>query len=255
MSEEAKKVIFLPLEMKKERIIINRRGIRNIVGLIAGLAMMILSSSVSAQTLEVGLFGGGSYYLGEMNPAVPFKNTQLAYGAIARYNQDLRWSFRLSYQRGGIKGYDEQTGRLEPQDYSFEAKVNDISLVAEFNFLEYFTGSRRNFFTPYIFGGVGYSILSNVSSEASDSFKNSFVIPFGFGFKYSVSKKIGIGLEWGMRKTFTDYVDGVNSIEYQTGDASLSDAADNWDWYNLFGLSVTYKINLRSKLKCNLDGW
>lgn len=255
MSEVAKKVIFLPLEIKKERIIINRRGIRNLTGLIAGLVMMFSASSVSAQSLEVGLFGGGSYYLGEMNPAVPFKNTQLAYGAIARYNENLRWSFRLSFQRGGIKGLDEQPDRLTPQDYSFEAIVNDISLVAEFNFLEYFTGSSRKFFTPYIFGGVGYYFVSNVTGDASESFKNSVAIPFGFGFKYSVSKKIGIGLEWGIRKTFTDYLDGVSSVEYQTGEADLTDVSDNWDWYNFFGLSVTYKINLRSKVKCNLDGW
>jgi hypothetical protein len=35
-------------------------------------------------------------------------------------------------------------------------------------------------------------------------------IPFGIGAKMNVSKKVGIGLEWGPRKTFTDYLDDVS---------------------------------------------
>jgi len=221
-------------------------GFKYLKGFIVGIIIALFSFPASAQTLEIGLFGGGSYYLGEMNPTIPFKNTKLAYGAIARFNANKRWAFRLSYQRGGIVGVDTKTGRVEEQNYSFESTVNDISAVAEFNFLEYFTGSNKVFFTPYLFAGFGYYITDMSSS---------FVIPFGFGFKYSVSKRIGLGLEWGMRKTFSDQLDGVNSLEYQTGIDIGDDNNSTWDWYNFTGITVTYKINLRSKHKCNLEGW
>jgi hypothetical protein len=38
-----------------------------------------------------------------------------------------------------------------------------------------------------------------------------FAIPFGVGFKYALDKKSSIGLEYGLRKTFTDYIDDVST--------------------------------------------
>jgi hypothetical protein len=36
-------------------------------------------------------------------------------------------------------------------------------------------------------------------------------IPIGFGFKYTIDAKWGVGIEYGMRKTFTDYIDDVST--------------------------------------------
>lgn len=38
-----------------------------------------------------------------------------------------------------------------------------------------------------------------------------FTIPFGIGMKYALDKKSSIGLEYGLRKTFTDYMDDVST--------------------------------------------
>lgn len=38
-----------------------------------------------------------------------------------------------------------------------------------------------------------------------------FTIPFGVGMKYALDKKSSIGLEYGLRKTFTDYMDDVST--------------------------------------------
>jgi hypothetical protein len=59
----------------------------------------ITSLSGSSQTLELGLFGGGSYYIGDLNPGKHFINTQLAYGITARYNIDTRWAVTMSDMR------------------------------------------------------------------------------------------------------------------------------------------------------------
>ena len=38
-----------------------------------------------------------------------------------------------------------------------------------------------------------------------------FVIPFGVGMKYAIDKRSFIGIEYGLRKTFTDYMDDVST--------------------------------------------
>jgi hypothetical protein len=246
----------------------NWMGNKYLKGLLVGISIALFSFPASAQTLEVGLFGGGTYYHGEMNPVLPFRNVNLAYGAIVRYNPNLRWAFRASYQRGDITGVDDMPGRVEPRDFSFNTTINDISLIAEFNFLEYFTGSNKNYFSPYLFIGISGFIANYKPVDSQLEQYNSdpligFAIPFGFGIKYSVSKRIAIGFEWGMRKSFSDYLDGVNALEYQTGnlpdlesgETRQSDDNLTGDWYNFTGITVAYKIDLRSKTKCNLEGW
>ncbi|MBU0764596.1 MAG: outer membrane beta-barrel protein [Bacteroidetes bacterium] len=39
-------------------------------------------------------------------------------------------------------------------------------------------------------------------------------IPVGFGFKYGLNRRWTVGLEYGLRKTFTDYIDDVSSTYY-----------------------------------------
>lgn len=293
MSIVLKKVIFLPLKIKRGKIIRNRIKMKYLKGLLAGVVFTLLSFPASSQTLELGLFGGGSYYLGEMNTAMHFSGTQLAYGALARLNVNKRWAFKFSYSRGKVKGDDSRYAFIEGSGLNFESRINDFSAVAEFNFLEYFTGSKKNYFTPYIFAGIGFFTFNPKSYEgvalqplgtegqnegfAGRSPYNKWGIsfPFGFGFKYSVSERIGIGVEWGMRKTFTDYIDDVSTSYYLIGSeidpgdvaGMQSDPTRNHepymqrgdnktaDWFNFFGVSVTYKINLRSRLKCNMEGW
>lgn len=239
-------MIFLPLKIKNIQVNQSIMRFRFLKGLLTGIILLLFINSGQTQTMEIGLFGGGSYYLGEMNPAFHFKKTQPAYGALVRFNINPRWAVKLSYYRGGFEGIDTVTGRLVPQNYSYSATMNDISVVAEFNFWEYFTGSKKSFFSPYVFGGGAFYFSDN---------STGFAIPFGVGAKFSLSSRFALGAEWGMRKTFTDVLDGVNATEYQSGIDLGSDKTSTWDWYNFFGISVTYKINLRSKLKCNLEGW
>jgi len=225
---------------------------KKLTGWIMIVVMAWVAMPATAQTLEVGLFGGGSYYLGEMNPGTHFKNTHLAYGVLARLNTNRRIAFTFSVYHGTIEGTDNVTGRVDtvpanqPGYYSFKTGLNDISATASFNFLEYFTGSKRHFWTPYVFGGLGFNF---------SEFAASLNVPFGLGFKFGLSERLGAGIEWGMRKTFTDKLDNVNFTEYQSGLDTGKDKTGTWDWFNFFGINLTYKINLRSKIKCNLEGW
>lgn len=63
-----------------------------------------------------------------------------------------------------------------------------------------------------------------------------FTIPFGIGMKYTIDKKSSIGLEYGLRKTFTDYIDDTSTSYVYTkeGEArgSIDQASINAMGYN-----------------------
>ena len=251
-------------------------------------------SSASAQrTLEIGGFGGGSYYIGDINPALHFYGTKPAYGALARLNLNPRIAMRLSWSRGKVTGDDTKTKVVSNRNLSFLTIINDISFTGEFNFWEYYTGSKRNYFTPYIMGGFslffynpkslsGADLRSlgtegqNVGFDGRKPYKKwSLAFTFGFGFKYSLTEKLGLGFEWGMRKAFTDYIDDVSTTYYIDGSTIdpdntaqiLSDPTmshkpyvqrgndKNFDWYNFTGISITYKCDLIGRKKCNTTKW
>jgi hypothetical protein len=245
--------------------------------------IFLFSFGANAQSLETGIFGGCSYYLGDLNPGMQFKHIKPAFGLLARYNLDRRWTFRLSAYHGEVKSNDAN----ERRNLKFNSKITEISAQVELSFFPYFTGSLRTYFTPYIFAGVSMFMfnpkadgvkLRNIGTEGQfvgfDGRKEykltNFSIPFGFGFKYSLSKKVGLGFEWGIRKTYTDYIDDVSTTYYLDGHSidprninqALSDPtfdhqpymergdpATN-DWYAFAGITITYKFNLRGRTRC-----
>jgi hypothetical protein len=237
--------------------------------------------------MEIGFYGGVSYYLGDLNPGKHFLNSQLSFGILARYDIDSRWAVKISAFRGKVKGNSQSSSFLPDRNLSFESPVTDISAVAEFNFLKYFTGSRREFISPYIYAGIsaffydpvanGYSLRSlgtegqKIGYEGRTPYSNvSVAIPFGLGVKFSLAKNLGMTLFWEMHKTFTDYLDDVSQTYYLNSqnidpnnpEEVLSDPSlnhqpgmergdpKNMDWYSFTGLTVTYKFKLHGSRKC-----
>lgn len=278
---KSKKMILLPLKIRKEEKIKDCMLNRFLTLVFTLIVFTLLPLSSSAQkTMEVGVFGGGSYYLGDLNPALHFNQIQLAYGGVVRYNINDRWTVRASYYRGKLKGDDIKTNAIANRELNFTSPVNDISVVAEFSWFKYFTGSKRSYFTPYLFAGISYFNfkpqnndgveLQPLGTEGQNSgfngrspySLNSFAFPFGFGVKYSINKRIGLAFEWGMRKTFTDYIDDVSST-YANNPSIIADPTESHtagmqrgddkknDWYNFTGITLTYKFNLYDKRKCN----
>lgn len=251
--------------------------------------MLVFFANVAAfnQDMEAGVFGGGSYYLGDINPGLHFKEIKPAYGLLARFNQNMRLSGRLSVMFGEIAGADSKVNYVEDRDLKFNSKITDITAVAEFNFLNYFTGSSRNYVSPYIFGGISFFMfnpkadgveLQSIGTEGQligfdgrkQYSKFSVALPFGIGVKYSLTDRIGLNFEWGVRKTFTDYLDDISKTYYLTGSdinpqntgQYLSDPTmrkdpgmqrgnpKNKDWYFITGLSLTYRFDLFGRKKC-----
>ncbi|MCD4746122.1 MAG: DUF6089 family protein [Bacteroidales bacterium] len=254
--------------------------------LIIVIFALFLLTETQSQTLEPGIFAGGSYYLGDLNPMYHFVQTQLALGLFIKYNFDSRWSFKFGGYRGSVKGDDAITKYYEERDLRFSTEIIEFSAIFELNFLDYFTGSRRNYMTPFIFGGasvfyfkpkLGMKNLKTLGTEGQNRnfdgrevySQTGFGIPFGIGFKYSLSRRIGFTAEWGLRKTLTDYIDDVSTTYFLDSDTEdpngilrYSDPnmdhkpymqrgnSRTQDWYSFVGITLTYRIDLIKQNKC-----
>ena len=209
------------------------------------------------KTLELGPHVGMSYYMGDLNPTMPFAQAQLQYGGLVRFNYDNRWTFRFDYSRATVTASDEVIKWRPERGLNFTSKINDFSLVAEFNFIEYYTGNPKKNVSPYIFGGVSvfqYTAFANVNGILVDlsNHKTEYVdpdakwyekmfgktspigvsIPFGMGVKFSLSRHRAGTVEWRMQKTFTDYLDDVATV-YPEQNQHAVYTADDGTTYDL----------------------
>ena len=189
------------------------------------------------KTLEVGPHAGLSYYMGDLNPTLPFAMSQLEYGGVVRFNYNNRWTFRADYSYVTVKADDEIIKWRPERDLNFTSKIHDLSFVAEFNFMEYYTGNPKRNVSPYIFGGLSvfyYTAFTTIADSLIDLsdhltepapaepkwYDNAFgktspigiSIPFGMGVKLALSKHMAATVEWRMQKTFTDYLDDVGTV-------------------------------------------
>ena len=175
----------------------------------------------------------------------------------------------------------------------------DIATEIEFNFLPFDgpegervrAGSEKYYYTPYVF--IGISLFSfNPQAEYNGTWYDlqplgtegqgtiayldkekyslsQFSIPIGAGIKYDINKKVNFAVEWGIRKTFTDYIDDVSTtyanpvaISSEKGQVAsrLSDQSldldtkygnvgrqrgnsKNNDFYAFAGIMVTFKVS------------
>lgn len=254
------------------------------------LVLLIACGSMglkSQNALEIGAFGGISYYIGDINPGIPFKQIEPAYGLLGRYYTNTRWAFRFNLNMTDLTGDDLVVKHNEDRALNFRTRLYDASLIAEFNFFDYFTGSTRNYISPFIMGGISLFHFTPYDNEgnalrpqgnegqfATDADGNrigpapysqfGFSIPFGLGVKYSLTKRLGMAIEWRMHKTFTDYIDDISTVYYEDTQAPsgvLFEAGmqrgnrNANDWFSFAGVSLTYKFNLVKRTRClELDG-
>ena len=247
---------------------------------------------------EIGVFLGCSYYIGDLNPVGHFNQfTKPAAGAVFRYNFNSRLAARGNVLFGSLEGDDSFSNSASQQqrNLKFRSDIYELSGQLEFNFLDFEIGNDYKSFSPYIFAGLaGYKFnprgqinetwvdlqplgtegqgLPNGASKRKYKL-TQFSIPFGVGVKISLSKNIGISIEWGIRKTFTDYLDDVSTRYYDpaviaarrgTNAALLSDPSigtdpnytnvgrqrgnpNTKDWYTFSGIALTIKLKEKRK--------
>jgi hypothetical protein len=215
--------------------------------LITILSIMVSCTAYGQKNLDIGLIGGGMYYLGDLNTYRHFYHTHLAGGVLLRYNFNSRYSLRGHLISGSLSARDSDfPGKFQKiRNRTFQTPVMEVNVHGEYNFFPYSVTSKKNNFTPYVFVGANFFIASYATYVYQTS------IPFGIGFKVNLGRRVGFGGEWGFRKTFTDYLDDLSNRK--TFPSSVTNADEPYymkqrgyyhmnDWYSFAGLFLSFRI-------------
>jgi len=144
---------------------------------------------------------------------------------------------KAGFVYGQVSGDDALTDEIyrKNRNLHFKSPIAELSIQLDyFPFREYFghiyrsngvVGKRVNHLSPYLFGGIGgfwfnpkakyqgsWVALRPLQTEGVDYSKFSIALPVGMGLKYAIDKQWSIGLEVGLRYTFTDYIDDVSTV-------------------------------------------
>ncbi|HEY1039557.1 MAG TPA: DUF6089 family protein, partial [Bacteroidia bacterium] len=121
---------------------------------------------------DVGLFLGGSYYLGDLNPRAHFAMSQPAGGLFYRFNYSHRFAFRGGVNLGSVMADDSQSDNKDQleRNLNFKSRIYELYGKAEFNFVEYQIGSKY-FFSPYVYLGVA-AFYFNPQGQVNNNWVN-----------------------------------------------------------------------------------
>ena len=210
------------------------------------LIIFILGLTKSiAQIHEIGVFLGGSNYIGDVGKTNYVNPNELAFGILYKWNKSPRHSWRFSYMQSRITANDldsKVSGRFI-RGYSFVNNIKEFSAGLEFNFFDFNLHQFGTKVTPYVFTGLSYTnydelfILNGVTKK--DINHGVFAIPMIVGVKSNLTKEWILGLEVGARYTMTDNLDG--SLPKNANLQSLKFGNINSkDWYVFTGFTLTY---------------
>lgn len=208
------------------------------------LAMSALATmSVAQETYryEVGGGLGMSGYIGDAG-GNPMKHPGWAGGGIFRYVIDRRWSLKANLIVASISGRSDGISYPGGAVYEFNSTLYDVGAQMEFNFFNFGIGSKYmnlKRITPYLTVGIGATYAT------PDVGGNAFAIalPMGVGVKYKLKERLNLGLEFTMRKSFGDGLDGLSDLN-----GIQHSFAKNTDWYSVLMVSVTYEFGKRCKV-------
>lgn len=183
---------------------------------------------------EIGLLAGTAYYLGEVNPHKHFGTAlKLSGGLSFRNNFNKRWTMKASLLYGQVEAYDADSDDpwIRNRNLHFRNQFIESSLQFELNYFDYQIGSD-NWISPYLFMGLSYTSMKpqasingvwfelqplgtegQGTSEGEAKYNTGIItMPLGMGLKVNIYKIFGFSMEWGIRRTFTDYFDDISGV-------------------------------------------
>lgn len=186
-----------------------------------------------AQKLHADLFGGITTYQGELQgKRFTIDQSNIAVGVGASYDLTEKFIIRSGFTYGVLEGNDKKNTTAKDvalRNLQFKSALTELHLGLEYNLFRLegksltpylFAGVAAYHFNPYTKDVAGNKVfLKPLSTEgqglaAYPDRKNykltQLALPFGGGIKFKVSDDLQIGLELGLRKLFTDYLDDVS---------------------------------------------
>lgn len=202
-------------------------------------------TKLNAQIHEIGVFLGGSNYVGDIGKTNYIAPNELAFGILYKWNKSPRHSYRFSYTQAKITGNDLNSkvpGRYQ-RGYNFENNIKEVSLGLEFNFFDFNLHEFGQRVTPYVYTGIAYfsyDQLFIVNGQYQVDYTDSaFALPMTLGLKSNITRSLILGAEVGVRYTLTDNLDGSNP-ENKNLETLKFGNINSKDWYVFTGFTLTY---------------
>lgn len=190
--------------------------------------------------LEFGVGGGVLNYSGDLVRGVDISNVRPALAVHHRMNFSQDVSIKWALTSGVLVGKEAPVDPFSRQrDYSFSINIAELSSVIEYHFLDYKHDKSPIRWSPYAFGGIGFTRVSGVEEPREDFNRIQTVIPFGIGFKHLIGKRFSIDADMGVRKTFFDLLDNISDGDLALKNYQYGNPNDN-DWYYYVGVSLSF---------------
>jgi hypothetical protein len=246
----------------------------------------------SAQKIHINTFIGLSNYQGDLqDKRFTFNQSHLALSVGASYELTEKLLLSSGITIGKVAADDKFNNRNNLRNLNFTSNITEGHLGIEYyfrNLYDYsvspyvFAGFAVYHFNPYTRDSIGNKyFLRALSTEGEGFLQNKkyynltqLAIPFGGGVKFALNDNVRLGLEVGMRKLFTDYIDDVSTNyvdqslllqnrgskavelafrggELKTGatyppGGSKRGGSENKDWYYFTGLTASFRIGAGS---------
>jgi len=197
------------------------------------------------QIHEIGVFVGGSNYIGDVGTMDYFAPNDMALGILYKWNKSTRHSWRFSYKMASITAKDVESNAPNRNLRGFEIKndIKELSAGLEFNFLDFDLHQSDFVWSPYVYTGLSAFVYDEtyiINKENEEDYQDySFAIPMVVGIKAKITNHLVLGLETGARYTFTDNLDGSNP-ENENFETLKFGNLNNKDWYIFTGFTLTY---------------
>jgi opacity protein-like surface antigen len=195
------------------------------------IILFFLPLFTSAQNWHLSFRLGLANYQGDLRQrAFGLGQSKFAGTLGVRYDLSEHLVARTHFTLTGLQADDarNKNASLKNRNLSFQTKLWDWEFGAQYNILNL----NDKWWTPYVFAGVsvfhirpatidnaGNKVFLQPLSTEGQGFASGrkkykstqLAIPFGFGGEYALNEDMRVGIEFGYRKTFTDYIDDVST--------------------------------------------
>ncbi|MDG5492870.1 DUF6089 family protein [Psychroserpens sp. SPM9] len=205
-----------------------------------------------SQIYEVGVFAGGSNFIGDVGSTTYISPDSPALGLLFKWNRSPRHSWRISVIYADLKGKDSKSDdpRRKERNYSFDSNLLEISAGMEFTFVDFDLHKSGIKVTPYLYSGISTAKHDNYYFDNSGVYTSentsswALGIPITLGIKSNITNHLILGFEVGARYTFSDEIDGSVPDDPFRENFSFGNINSN-DWYVFTGFTLTYTFGQR----------
>lgn len=224
-----------------------RKAVILAIGIVLALIGAGRACAQEDYRFDMGAGLGMTGYLGDANTSNLYQNPSWNAELFLRYLFNPRLALKTNFYVGGLRGNSEQMTNVFPsgENYKFTTTFYELGEMFEFNFFEFGIGEtyrKLKRLTPYITAGLSATMWS-----VEKKIFAGFTIPLGVGAKFKVNERMNLGLEFLMKKVFSDRLDGPQLADPLGIKSSF---AKNTDWYSTITVTISYEFSKRCAV-CN----